>query len=42
MLFRSECLDYLLRYIKAKGESEVAKVTKGVTRAAGKGKPKRR
>ena len=37
-----ECLDYLLRYIKAKGESEVAKVTKGVTRAAGKGKPKRR
>ena len=37
-----ECLDYLIKIIKARGEAEVAKVTKGVTRAAGKGKPKRR
>ena len=37
-----ECLDYLLKYVKAKGEAEVAKVTKGGTRAAGKGKTKRR
>ena len=37
-----ECLDYLLKYIKAKGEAEVAKVTKGVKRATPKGKPKRR
>jgi len=37
-----ECLDYLLKYIKAKGEAEVAKVTKGAKRATGKGKPKRR
>ena len=37
-----ECLDYLIKIIKARGEAEVAKVTKGVTRAAGKGKSKRR
>jgi uncharacterized protein YlxP (DUF503 family) len=37
-----ECLDYLLKYIKAKGEAEVAKVEKGVKRATGKGKPKHR
>jgi uncharacterized protein YlxP (DUF503 family) len=37
-----ECLDYLLKYIKAKGAAEVAKVEKGVKRATGKGKPKRR
>ena len=37
-----ETLDYLLRWLKAKGEAEVAKVSKGVKRATGKGKPKRR
>jgi len=37
-----ECLDYLLKYVKAKGEAEVAKVTKGVKRATPKGKSKRR
>jgi uncharacterized protein YlxP (DUF503 family) len=37
-----ECLDYLLKYVKAKGEAEVAKVTKGAKRATPKGKPKRR
>lgn len=37
-----ECLDYLLKYIKAKGAAEVAKVEKGVRRATGKGKSKRR
>ena len=37
-----ECLDYLLKYIKAKGEAEVAKVTKGAKRATSKAKPKRR
>jgi hypothetical protein len=37
-----ECLDYLLKYIKAKGEAEVAKVTKGAKRATGKAKPKRK
>jgi hypothetical protein len=37
-----ECLDYLLKYIKAKGQAEVAKVSKGVKRATGKAKPKRR
>ena len=37
-----ECLDYLLKYIQAKGEAEVAKVSKGVKRATGKGKTKRR
>jgi uncharacterized protein YlxP (DUF503 family) len=37
-----ECLDYLLKYIKAKGEAEVAKVTKGAKRATPKGKSKRR
>jgi hypothetical protein len=36
-----ECLDYLLKYIKAKGEAEVAKVTKGAKRATQKGKSKR-
>ena len=37
-----ECLDYLLKYVKAKGEAEVAKVTKGAKRATPKGKSKRR
>ena len=36
-----ECLDYLLKYVKAKGEAEVAKVTKGAKRATPKGKSKR-
>jgi len=34
-----ECLDFLLRWIKAKGESEVAKVT---SKSNGKGKPAKR
>lgn len=38
-----ECLDYLLKYVKAKGEAEVAKVTKALPRKTnGKGKPKGR
>jgi hypothetical protein len=37
-----ECLDYLMKYIKAKGNAEIAKVTKGTKRATGKAKPKRR
>ena len=36
-----ECLDYLLKYVKAKGDAEVAKVTKGAKRATAKGKSKR-
>lgn len=35
-----ECLDYLLRWVKAKGEAEVAKVTKRIPN--GKGKPSKR
>ena len=35
-----ECLDYLLRWVKAKGEAEVAKVTKRIPN--GKGKPGKR
>ena len=35
-----ECLDYLMRYIKAKGEAEVSKVSKGVKRATPAKKPK--
>ena len=35
-----ECLDYLMRYIKAKGEAEVLKVSKGVKRATPAKKPK--
>lgn len=35
-----ECLDYLMRYIKAKGEAEVAKVSKGAKRATPAKKPK--
>lgn len=34
-----ECLDYLMKYIKAKGQAEVAKVTKT---ANGKKKPSKR
>lgn len=37
-----ECLDYLMRYIKAKGEAEVSKVTKGAKRATPAKKPKAR
>lgn len=37
-----ETLDYVLRAIKARGEAEVAKLEKGVKRATGKGKSKRR
>jgi len=37
-----ECLDYLMRYIKAKGEAEVSKVSKGVKRATPAKKPKAR
>ena len=36
-----ECLDYLLRYVKAKGEAEVAKVTKGNKHNGKRGKAKR-
>ena len=36
-----ECLDYLLRYVKAKGEAEVAKVTKGTKPNGKRGKAKR-
>ena len=34
-----ECLDYLLRYVKARGEAEVRKVTNPRTSSHGKGKP---
>jgi hypothetical protein len=34
-----ECLDYLMKYIKAKGQAEIAKVTKS---ANGKKKPSKR
>jgi hypothetical protein len=39
-----ECLDYLMRYIKARGEKEVTKVTSkpnGKSKAPGKGKRQR-
>jgi len=39
-----ECLDYLMRYIKARGEKEVTKVNgkpNGKSKAPGKGKRKR-
>jgi hypothetical protein len=39
-----ECLDYLMRYIKARGEKEVTKVTSkpnGKSKAQGKGKRQR-
>jgi hypothetical protein len=39
-----ECLDYLMRYIKARGEKEVTKVTSkpnGKSKATGKGKRQR-
>jgi hypothetical protein len=39
-----ECLDYLMRYIKARGQKEVNKVTgkpNGKSKAQGKGKRKR-
>ena len=34
-----ECLDYLLRYVKARGEAEVRKVSNTRTSSHGKGKP---
>mgnify|MGYP006289003785 CR=1 FL=1 len=36
-----ECLDYLLKWLKAKGEAEVAKVTKGTKSNGKRGKAKR-
>lgn len=37
-----ETLDYVLKWIKTRGDAELAKVEKGVRRATGKGKAKRR
>ena len=37
-----ETLDYVLKWIKSRGDAELAKVEKGVRRATGKGKAKRR
>jgi hypothetical protein len=37
-----ECLDYLLRYVKARGEKEVAAVAGKPSKPHGKGKAKRR
>ena len=37
-----ECLDYLLKYVKARGEKEVAAVTAKVAKPHGKGKTSKR